>query len=54
MKKSVFFVLMIVFLSTSTNAYAGSDLYDKFLIDIQEFETAEQSAQVERYKYSYA
>ena len=41
MKKSVFFVLMIVFLSTSTNAYAGSDLYDKFLIDIQEFETAE-------------
>lgn len=54
MKKSILFVLMIVFLSTSTNAYAGSDLYDKFLIDIQEFETAEQSAQVERYKYSYA
>ena len=54
MKKSILFVLMIVFLSTSTNAYAGSDLYDKFLIDIQEFETAEQSAQVERYKHSSA
>lgn len=54
MKKSILFVLMIVFLSTSTNAYAGSDLYDKFLVELREFETAEQSAQVERYKHSSA
>ena len=54
MKKSILFVLMIIFLSTSTNAYAGSDLYDKFLVELREFETAEQSAQVERYKHSSA
>ena len=53
MKKNFIFTALFFF-TFFVNAYAGSDLYDKFLIDIQEFETAEQSAQVERYKYSYA
>ena len=54
MKKSFMFTILFFIFIFFVNAYAGSDLYDKFLIDIQEFETAEQSAQVERYKYSYA
>ena len=54
MKKSFMFTILFFIFIFFINAYAGSDLYDKFLIDIQEFETAEQSAQVERYKYSYA
>ena len=54
MKKNFIFTALFFIFTFFVNAYAGSDLYDKFLIDIQEFETAEQSAQVERYKYSYA
>lgn len=54
MKKIILFTLMTVFLLTFANAYAGSDLYDQFLIELKEFETAEQSAQVERYKYASA
>lgn len=52
-KNFIFTALFFIF-TFFVNAYAGSDLYDKFLIELREFETAEQSAQVERYKYAYA
>lgn len=54
MKKSFMFTVLFFIFTFFVNAYAGSDLYDKFLIELKEFETAEQSAQVERYKYSSA
>lgn len=54
MKKSFIFTILFIIFTFFANAYAGSDLYDKFLIELKEFETAQQSAQVERYKYASA
>ncbi|WP_300898712.1 hypothetical protein [uncultured Clostridium sp.] len=53
-KKSFIFTILFIIFTFFANAYAGSDLYDKFLIELKEFETAQQSAQVERYKYASA
>lgn len=54
MKKMIIFILLLSIFSIQGYAEERSELYDNFLNDLYELETAEQSAQVERYKYATA
>lgn len=54
MKKIIIFMLLASIFSIQGYTEEHSELYDNFLHDLYELETAEQSAQVERYKYATA